>query len=271
MRVLSALLLVAALDLTTIAPLQAQRSGIVGTISDTLGAALGGVQVELSGTDYGSITNMKGEFRLTKVKPGSYTIFMRRVGYEAISMQLDIKGGDPMELDFELTPTTLRLATIAVRSNVMSEKLRRVGFADRLKSSGIPPSHFITRADIEKRNPMSLTHLLEHQGGRVRNCVDATVWIDGIPPSVGPDTPIAGTAPASGQLGRNSSLRGSTRIENNNNSGRYRPLENIPVKVVDGMEIFATMSEVPIEFRAGGNTSVNGKCVILIWTREGNK
>ncbi|MEO7996633.1 MAG: carboxypeptidase regulatory-like domain-containing protein [Gemmatimonadaceae bacterium] len=241
----------------------------MGTVSDTLGNALGGVQVELSGTDYGSISNMRGEFRLMKVKPGPYVIFMRRLGFEAISMKLEVKDGDPMELDFELSPTTVRLATISVKEPYMSEKLKRVGFEGRLKMSGVPASHFITRADIEQRNPMSLTHLIERQGGRVRNCVDATVWIDGIPPSIGPDPPAA-NAPGGGAFSRNSSLRSASRSENSN-AMRYRPLESIPVKTVDGMEIFASISEVPVEFRSGGNTTVNGKCVILIWTREGNR
>lgn len=269
MRVFSVLLLVAALEVTTVAALPAQKSGIVGTVSDTLGNALGGVQVELSGTDYGSISNVKGEFRLSKVKPGEYVIFMRRIGFEAISMKLEVKPGNPMELDFELTPTTVRLATIPVKDAVVSEKLRRVGFVDRQKTAGVPASHFITRAEIEKRNPMSLTHLLERQGGRVRNCVDATVWIDGIPPSLAPDPPPPGTR-GSGELSRNSSIRSAARSENSN-ALRYRALESIPVKVVEGMEIFASISEVPVEFRAGGNAMVNGKCVVLIWTRDGSR
>ncbi|MEO7360935.1 MAG: carboxypeptidase-like regulatory domain-containing protein [Gemmatimonadaceae bacterium] len=264
MRVLSALLLFVLLQVTA-APLCAQKSGIVGTVSDTLGNALGGVQVELSGTDYGSITNVSGEFRLTKVKPGPYTIYMRRIGFEAIAMPINISSGDPMELDFELTPSILRLAVIPVKAAAVSQKLLRVGFVDRLKTSGVPPSRFITRAEIEKRNPISLTHLLESKGGRVRNCVDASVWIDGLPPIVAEQQTAA---PAGGILGRNSSLRGMPRTENNNPM-RYRPLESIPVKVVEGMEVFASISEVPIEFRAGGNMAVNGKCVILIWTRDG--
>lgn len=269
MRVFGALLILAALEATSVARVHAQRSGILGTVSDTLGNALGGVQVELSGTDYGSISNMRGEFRLTKVKPGAYTIFMRRIGFEALSMKLDVKDGDPMELDFELSPTTVRLATITVKEPLISEKLKRVGFEGRLKMSGLPASRFVTRADIEKRNPSSLTHLLERQGGRVRNCVDATVWIDGMPPSAGTELPTGGPS-NSGPFTRNSSLRSAARNENSN-SMRYRPLESIPVKTVDGMEIFASISEVPVEFRAGGNAMVNGKCVILIWTREGNR
>ena len=262
MRVSNVLLLAALLEISAAIPLPAQRSGILGTVSDTLGTPLQGVFVELSGTDFGAITNQTGEFKLVKVKPGTYTVFMRRVGFEALSMKLDIRNGDPMELDFELTPTMVRLAPVVVREEYSSNKLKRVGFENRLKTSGIAPSRFITRADIEKRNPMSLTHLLERQGGRVRNCVDALVYIDGAPPMIAPEN-----TGGSGPFSRNSSLRSAARNENRNNMD-YRALEFIPVKQVEGMEIYTSVSEIPAEYRPGGNTNVNGKCVILLWTRE---
>jgi len=262
MRVLYALLLAVLLETSAAIPLPAQRSGIVGTVSDTLGTPLQGVLVELSGTDFGAITNRTGEFKLTKVKPGTYTVSMRRVGFLALSLTLDIRNGDSMELDFELTPTQVRLAPIVVREEYSSNKLKRVGFENRLKSSGIAPSRFITRADIEKRNPMVLTHLLERQGGRVRNCIDALVYIDGAPPMITPDNNANG-----GPFTRNSSIRSAARNENRNNMD-YRALEFIPVKEVEGMEIYTSISEIPVEYRPGGNSQVNGKCVILLWTRE---
>ena len=262
MRVLIALVLAALLETSTAVPLHAQRSGIVGTVSDTLGTPLQGVFVELSGTDFGAITNRTGEFRLTNVKPGSYTVFMRRVGFEALSMKLAIRKGEPMELDFELTPTQVRLAPIVVLEEYSSNKLQRVGFENRLKTSGIAPSRFITRADIEKLNPTTLTQLVERQGGRMRNCIDALVYIDGVPPSLTPDNNAN-----AGPLSRNSSLRSAARNENRNNMD-YRALEFIPVKQVEGMEIYTSISEIPAEYRPGGNAQVNGKCVILLWTRE---
>ena len=85
MRVSNALLLAGLLQISAVIPLHAQRSGIVGTVSDTLGTPLQGVFVELSGTDFGAITNHTGAFKLVKVKPGTYTVFMRRVGFEALA------------------------------------------------------------------------------------------------------------------------------------------------------------------------------------------
>lgn len=262
MRVLNALRLAGLLQISAAIPLHAQRSGVVGTVSDTLGTPLQGVFVELSGTDFGAITNQIGEFKLVKVKPGTYTVSMRRVGFQALSIKLDIRNDDPVELDFELTPTQVRLAPIEVREQYSSTKLKRVGFENRLKTSGIAPSRFITRADIEKRNPLSLTHLLEQQGGRVRNCIDALVYIDGAPPVFTAENNANG-----GSFTRNSALRSASRNENRNNM-EYRALESIPVRQVEGMEIYASVSEIPAEYRPGGNSQVNGKCVILLWTRE---
>ena len=132
MRVLIALLLVALLEISAAVPLHAQRSGIVGTVADTSGAMLQGVFVELTGTDFGAVTNQKGEFKLLKLKPGTYTVAMRRVGFEALSMKLEVKNSDPMELDFELTPTQVRLAPVVVKeTSGISDKLKRVGFENR--------------------------------------------------------------------------------------------------------------------------------------------
>ena len=165
----------------------------------------------------------------------------------------------------ETTPTQPRLAPVVINEVFSSAKLKRVGFESRLKTSKNSPDFpclSIGMAFIEKRNPMSLTHLLEGQGGRVRNCVDALVYIDGSPPLDLPDKNAN-----AGPFTKNSSLRSSARSENNN-SMEYRALEFIPVKQVEGMEIYTSISEIPAEYRPGGNIQVNGRCVILLWTRE---
>lgn len=268
MRHLNALLLIAVLGVWPLGHLEAQRSGIVGTVADTLGVMIGGVQIELSGTDYGAITNSRGEFRLTKVTPGPYTLLMRRVGFEAITMKIDVVNGNPMTLDFELTPTLVRLATVAVNAKYSSEKLKRVGFEDRQQTSGVAPSRFITRGDIEKKNPQSLIHLLDRIGGRVRNCVDAIVYLDGIAPGNQPDFGTQGAGGQQGVARTGGALRSAPSRTENPSSHRYRLLENIPPRQVEGMEIYASTSEIPAEFRRGQSGDANGRCVVLLWTRE---
>jgi hypothetical protein len=261
MRHFGALLFAVVLAVLPALPVHAQRGGIVGTVSDTMGAVLIGVHVELSGTDFGAITNTRGEFRLTKVKPGLYTLLMRRVGFEALSMKIEVANSAPMELDFELTPTQVRLAKVDVKAVYTSDKLKSVGFEGRQKMSGIAPSRFITRAEIEKKNPASLVHLIDRIGGRVRNCVDAVVYIDGVAPGVAPDN-------GSGAMRTGGALRPSPSRTDNGSSHRYRPLDMIPPRTVEGMEIYASTSEIPSEFRRGQFGDANGRCVILIWTRE---
>jgi len=261
MRYLRAVLLIAVWEVWPVATLQAQRSGIVGTVADTMGVMIAGVQIELSGTDYGAITNSRGEFRLTKVKPGPYRLLMRRIGFEALTMKIDVLNGNPMELDFELTPTVVRLATVAVNARYSSDKLIRVGFESRQKTAGIAPSRFITRTDIEQQNPQTLIQLIERMGGRVRNCVDAIVYLDGIAPGNQPDYGTQG--------GRTSgALRSAPGRTENPSSHRYRLLENILPRQVEGMEIYASAAEIPAEFRRGQFGDANGRCVVLIWTRE---
>lgn len=262
MRHFSALVLMTVLALMPASRLHAQRSGIVGIVYDTLGQTLSGVQIELSGTDFGAITNSRGEFRLIKVTPGPYTLQMRRLGFEALSMKIDVAKGDAMEIDFELTPTQVRLAKFDVKAIYNSDKLKRVGFEERQKTSGIAPSRFITRAEIDKRNPLSLIHILDRIGGRVRNCVDAVVYIDGVAPAVPPGEPQTGPFRTGG------AMRPSASRTDNGSSHRYRPLDLIPPRTVEGMEIYASTSEIPSEFRRGQFGDLNNRCVVLIWTRD---
>ncbi|MBC8087096.1 MAG: carboxypeptidase-like regulatory domain-containing protein [Phycisphaerae bacterium] len=267
MRYLRALLLIAVLEAWPVAHLSAQRSGIMGTVADTLGVMLGGVQIELSGTDYGAITNSRGEFQLTKVKPGPYTLLMRRVGFEALSMKIDVANGDPMPLDFELTPTQVRLAAVEVRAKYTSDKLKRVGFESRQQTAGIAPSRFVTRGDIEKKNPQSLIHLIDRMGGRVRNCVDGIVYVDGVPPANQTDYGAQGGG-SQGAVRTGGALRITASRTENPSAHRYRVLENILPRHVEGMEIYASTSEIPAEFRRGQFGEANGRCVVLVWTRE---
>ena len=187
---------------------------------------------------------------------------MRRIGFEALTMKIDVVNGNPMELHFELTPTLVRLATVDVNAKYSSDKLKRVGFEGRQKSSGVAPSRFVTRGDIEKRNPQSLIHLLDRMGGRVRECVDAIVYMDGIAPGTQPDFGTPGAARSGG------APRSAPGRTENPSSHRYRVLENIPPRTVEGMEIYASVSEIQVEFRRGQFGEANGRCVVLIWTRE---
>ena len=259
MRLSNALLLAAMFVALPATKVEAQRSGIVGIVADTLGNLLSEVEVTLVDTKHSARTNSKGEFRLLKVKSGHYSLSMRRIGFAPLTMQVDVPEGEAVDLDFELTPQEVRLATIAIKAERLSPKLRRVGFESRMKTTGVPASHFITRNDIEKQNPISLMHMIDRMGGRSRSCADPNIFMDGMPMfgqvDFGLPAPIrAGQPPP--------------RSASQNSFQKLRPLDNIALKAVDGVEVYTSTSEIPPEFRGDPDGRTNNRCVVLIWTRE---
>ncbi|MEP6765332.1 MAG: hypothetical protein ABJB66_13525 [Gemmatimonadaceae bacterium] len=51
----------------------------------------------------------------------------------------------------------------------------------RRRTSGVASSHFLTRVEIAKLNPTSLSHVVERMKGRSGGCTDPNVYMDGVP------------------------------------------------------------------------------------------
>lgn len=275
MRLSNAFLLVGVLVASPASTTHAmQQSGILGTVSDSLGNLLEDVQVGLVGTPHYAITDEKGWFKLANVKSGSYTLSMRRLGYQPITMPFAIMAGNAATVDFELLPSTVRLAPVNVKSEHLSAKLRRVGFENRLKTAGVPASHFITRQEIEKRHVTSITQLIDRMGSRARVCDFPSVFLDGAPYATLTDLPPATTAPRSGSAGiglaggSSSGIRAPTSADDGAGFRRISPLDMFQVRSIEGIEIYSSTAEIPAEFKGGPNNRLSAKCVVVIWTRD---
>jgi hypothetical protein len=147
------------------------------------------------------------------------------------------------------------LAGVVVKADAISPELVRVGFAERRRHSGLPPAHFVTRADIELRNPTMLREMLDRLGARARGCATGGVYIDGV-------LTTAGTNETDGAPRR---TRGGATTNAQTHSEQ---LDRISPKDVEGMEIYAGSSQIPLLFRASGRAGSPPNCVIVIWTRS---
>ena len=99
------LLLLVALSMVTTAAL-AQDGQIVGTVVDAeTGESLPGVNVLLVGTTQGSATDMDGNYEITGVAPGIYTVRASFVGYTSQEEPDVVVGeGETVTVDFTLSP-----------------------------------------------------------------------------------------------------------------------------------------------------------------------
>lgn len=112
------------LILLTILPfsLSAQSKGkITGTVFDAeTGDVLIGVNVSIEGTLIGAATDIDGNYTIVGVTPGIYTIVASYVSYTDKRIEkVEVKAGDAVELNFELSSETFGLEEVTVTAEAI--------------------------------------------------------------------------------------------------------------------------------------------------------
>jgi TonB family protein len=169
--------------------------GIQGVVRDSSGLGIIGVEISIPGSSFKAHSDEKGEFVLARVPAGPLTLAFRRLGYLPDTANLMIQAGQSMPLEVRIKRLAINLDPVVVSSRQPLTGWR-VGFARRQHRGG---GTFITREDIEKRNPGNVTDLFRTipgahviQGGigpasvrfRGLNCAPLT-WLDGAPLNAG--------------------------------------------------------------------------------------
>jgi hypothetical protein len=67
-----------------------------------------GATAKLKGTKYGAYTNKSGYFSIGSIPPGTYTLTVSAVGYQARELSLTIVSGKPQKLRIALTPSVAK-------------------------------------------------------------------------------------------------------------------------------------------------------------------
>jgi len=100
-KLLSLLLL---LCVGTVGTALAQTGTISGTVSGaSSGETLPGANVAIVGTQRGSSTNANGQFTISGLSPGAYTVRASFVGYQPKTKSVDVEPGETTEVNFALT------------------------------------------------------------------------------------------------------------------------------------------------------------------------
>jgi hypothetical protein len=222
---------------------QLGTGGINGTVRDSFGLAVGGAQVTLAGSEMRVESDERGEFKLAKASAGMLTIRVRRIGFRPDSMQVLVMAGRSIPVEIVLARVAVEMRPVVVlgRREIGG---RLGGFYDRkLRGTG----HFITRDQIDKRNPINTTDLFRTiPGARVESssmarnairfrgsrCAPLT-WLDGMPLYAG-----------------------------------EFDLDALDPRSVEGIEIYSGPATVPAQF--SGNRSMSSACgTVIIWSRQG--
>ncbi|MGH7445072.1 MAG: TonB-dependent receptor plug domain-containing protein, partial [Longimicrobiales bacterium] len=110
------LLAVAMLPLSAAAQ---DRGTLAGTVTDqTTDAPLAGVQITVTGTQLGTITNDEGRFVLVNVPVGPREVRVNSIGYASASQTVTVVAGETLTLEFALQQSAVALDELVVTGTV---------------------------------------------------------------------------------------------------------------------------------------------------------
>lgn len=222
----------------------AQSVGAIsGTVRDSAGTPVPGVEVVLLQRPGAVYSDSLGKFRFVDVPSGKRALHFRRLGFEPKSLDTNVTQGQTLALAVVLDPFATEIEGMTVeelahRRQILSD------FYDR-KSRGF--GHFITRDQIEKRGPMNLSDMMRMvPGARI--------------------VPLQGTSQATLRFSRAQGGRDcppqywvdGVKAWNLN-------IDDIVPQDVEGIEVYEGASTVPPQFNTREGTTICG--VVLIWTR----
>jgi TonB family protein len=129
--------------------------GVRGVVRDSMGLAIIGTQITMSGSQLVVETDDSGRFELAKVKPGMLSMRFRRLGYQPDTVELLVLAGKTVPVEVTLSRLMVSLTPIVITGRT-DLKGWREGFYHRKKAGS---GHFFTAADIEKRKPSQMTDM----------------------------------------------------------------------------------------------------------------
>lgn len=140
--------------------------GVHGKVSSPDGTPAAYVSVLLKGTTKGALTDESGVFFITGVKPGSYKIETRLVGYRPLEQTVTVQAGETLELAFTLTESGADLAEVVV-SGRQSPNAQPVSIGKiPIRPMDLPQSvAVIDRSTLERQQVLRLSEALMNATG----------------------------------------------------------------------------------------------------------
>lgn len=229
------------LVLVTPALAQAPRGAISGSVKDDAGNPIPDVEVTAPSVHVQTRSDTAGNFVLGSLPPGPLDISFRRLAFSPVAVSIQVPHDDTTEVEVTLKIVAQRLTAVLVQSD--AAHLRQLDAFEARRKLGI--GHFITRAQIEKRNPMLLSDMVRMIPGAM------------LLPS------------ANGQVRLRFSRAGRIEcppqfyIDGVQATGFN--IDDMPVGDVEGVELYSGASGIPPEYNRLHSTVICG--AVIIWTR----
>jgi hypothetical protein len=119
-----------------------------------------------------NISRPDGTFRIDSVPAGTQLIVVRQLGFEPISVTVNVTSRQPTDIKVSLGPTANILDPVLVTAR-RNAALDKQGFFQRQRTGF---GTYITREEVEKRKPQFITDLLTNVSGvRVVRTMSGTI------------------------------------------------------------------------------------------------
>lgn len=231
--------------LPAFASVSAQSVGAIsGTVRDSVGKPIPGVEVVLLQSRGAVHSDSLGDFRFVDIATGKRQLHFRRLGFAPKSVDTEITEGKTVALTITLEAMATEIEGVTVEELTRKRQVL-ADFYDR-SSRGF--GHFVTRDQIEKRNPMNLSDMMRMIPGArlvpMRNGGQAALRFNRAS-MAGRDCPPQYWVDGVKAYGLN--------------------IDDIIPQDVEGIEIYEGASTVPPQFNTKEGTTICG--VVVIWTR----
>ena len=134
----------------------ARRAVVAGRITDVENKPIAGARVTIEEDRVAATTGADGRFRIQGARSGTRSLTVRKLGFEPIRLSVDLKQGEPYDVDVKLANFVPVLETVRI-SAVRDRALERNGFSER-RYRGL--GHYITPEDIARRNSARVNDML---------------------------------------------------------------------------------------------------------------
>lgn len=107
---------------------QNRLSSISGQIKTNDGNPLPGVTVKIHKTNYVTLTGPNGNFKLSNIPVGNYTVQVTAIGFKTQKKEIKVTDGEISTLSFSLSESSEQMETVNVIGRTANQEVNRQAF-----------------------------------------------------------------------------------------------------------------------------------------------
>ncbi len=107
---------------------QNRLSSISGQIKTNDGNPLPGATVKIHKTNYGTLTDPNGNFKLSNIPVGNYTVQVTAIGFKTQKKEIKVTDGEISTLSFSLSESSEQMETVNVIGRTANQEVNRQAF-----------------------------------------------------------------------------------------------------------------------------------------------